>query len=106
MAKINARTPGRRTNHRVGPTFFTERVRPATEYEGARIYREAYRLRSDGTIQSRIIKTSPVDPESGERETKHSSAFTNLGRTAFTNAEQLRSWLERKGVNIVEESWR
>lgn len=104
MAKINARGA-----HRVGPTFFTEKTRSADRYDVARVYREAWRLRSDGQVQTRIISTRPADGEEG-RTTKHSSGFRNVGRLghvgATPNPENLRKWLERKGYTIVEESWR
>ena len=99
MAKINAR--GAR---QIGPTLFTERTRPASAYDVERVYYEAYRLRSDGVIQSRIISTpasvsiwAPSTPPgaspipgleiAGEivalgdsigHVTKHSSGFTNM----------------------------
>lgn len=103
MAKINANG-----EHRVGPTFFTERTRPpAFEGDVETVYYEAYRLRSDRMVQTRIIKTWPADPESGGRVTEHrGSAFRNLGKLAGDKAdpERLRAWLKRQHT-IVKESY-
>lgn len=108
MAKINAR--GAR---RIGPTLFTEKTRPADQYDGARVYREAWRLRSDGVVQTRIVRTWPAPGAEGHL-TEHSSGFRNLGRLAGTadreadiaDWQRLRDNLERKGYTIIEESWR
>jgi hypothetical protein len=105
MAKINAH--GLR---QVGPTFFTETVRPPA-YDGdvETVYYEAYRLRSDRTVQTRIIRTWPKDPESGGRPTEHrGSAFRNLGKLSgeVADAERLRAWLTRHPrCTIVKTSY-
>lgn len=112
MAKINAH--GAR---QIGPTLFTEYTRPASAHDVERIYYEAFRLRSDGVVQSRLISTRPVAEDSISHSTKHSSGYTNMAlrvsndlmkdRTK-TYAEQqapLRRWLERKGFTIVKEQW-
>lgn len=101
MAKINAR--GAR---QIGPTLFTERDRPADPpYDVERRYYEAWRLRSDGQVQTRIIKTTPVGNKG--HVTKHSSAFRNVGRLGSIGAtpsiDRLRAYLERKGFAIVKE---
>lgn len=109
MAKINAH------GHRqVGPTLFTERVRPAGAYDVETTYYEAWRLRSDGTVQSRIIKSTPTALLRGEesvgREVVHrGSAFRNIGRITPGGADDfgfLKSWLTRKGYVIVKEQYR
>lgn len=100
MAKINAHG-----NRRLGPTYFTSRVRGPVAGDDARIYEEAYRLRSDGMVQTRIIRTRPVDGEG--HTTEHSSAFRNLGKLkGEPDPARLRSWLESKGFEITKESWR
>lgn len=110
MAKISARGA-----HQVGPTLYTERTRPASAYDVERIYYEAFRLRSDGVVQSRIISTRPAAEDSIGHETKHSSGFTNMALRVSadlmndrskTYAEQqapLRRWLERRGFTVVKE---
>lgn len=109
MAKINAHGA-----HRVGPTLFTEKTRPADPRIGddtPRVYREAFRLRSDGVVQTRIISTRPADGFEGHT-TKHSSGFRNLGHFSKetmangTGERDLRGYLARRGYTIVEESWR
>lgn len=111
MAKINAHGA-----HRVGPTLFTEKTRPADPRIGddtPRVYREAFRLRSDGVVQTRIISTRPAEGFEG-RTTKHSSGFRNLERVHVApevmaedkGPAALRRWLEGRGYAIVEESWR
>lgn len=111
MAKINVRKGSTRT-HQVGPTLFTERTRPPA-YDGDvdTVYYEAWRLRSDGVVQTRIIRTWPKDPESGGRPTEHrGSAFRNLGSFSpsarIGTPDPLRSWLNRKGFTIVKEAYR
>jgi hypothetical protein len=77
MAKINAR--GTRQK---GMTYFTERLRPAA-FDGDvdTIYYEAWRLRSDGWIQSRIIATWPAGGQRGDAgTTEHKSTFTSWKR--------------------------
>lgn len=109
MAKINAH--GAR---RIGPTFFTRRVRPAGAYDVESVYYEAFRLRSDDMVQTRIMRTIPLALEEGResvgRETRHGSSFRNLGRIVHVGSdpsiERLRSWLEGRGYEIIEESYR
>lgn len=103
MAKINRRTSGGGRTSRVGPTLFTERTRPADKFDVARVYYEAWRLRSDGMLQSRIVKTWAAD--GSENETKHHSAFRNIGYMAAPTIEVLRRNLERKGFKVVKEQW-
>lgn len=104
MAKINARGA-----HQVGPTLFTERTRPpAFDGDVETVYYEAYRLRSDRMVQTRIIRTRPADPASGGRPTEHrGSAFRNLGHLAgdTPDPERLRRWLERRGHTIVKTAY-
>lgn len=106
MAKINARGA-----HRVGPTFFTRKVKPPA-YAGdvERTYFEAFRVRSDGMIQTRIMRTEYVE-DGVERTTKHSSGFRNLfpdnsKMPTPASSERLKNWLLGRGFEIVEESWR
>lgn len=105
MAKINAR--GAR---RIGPTLFTERTRAGDEYDGGRVYRQAWRLRSDGVVQTRIVRTFPAPGEEGH-VTEHSSAFTNYAKLQDPawidpKLERLRAWLASRGFVVVEESYR
>lgn len=112
MAKARIRTTGGRTTRIVGPTLFTERVRPATSYDVERVYYEAWRLRSDGWIQSRIVRTWPVAGEDSiSKPTEHNSAFTNWRR--FKDHEvgnehhaRLRALLEKMKADVVKESYR
>lgn len=111
MAKINARG-----THQVGPTLYTERDRPASAYDVERRYYEAWRLRSDGAVLTRIIWTAPTALKEGlesiGRETKHTSGFRIMGRLSAetmkngTGEKDLRGYLGRKGFRIVKESWR
>lgn len=104
MAKINAR--GTRQK---GQTYFTERVRPASfDGDDDTIYYEAWRLRSDGWIQSRIIATWPLGSSRGDKgTTEHrGGAFTNWKR--FAKHDQatpvdLEKILERIGARVVKK---
>jgi hypothetical protein len=104
MAKINARGLRQR-----GLTYFTERVRPAS-FDGDvdTTYYEAWRLRSDGWIQSRIIATWPADGKRGDKgTTEHSSGFVNWRR--FRTGEQatpadLEKLLGRPGWTTVKRA--
>ena len=106
MAKINARGA-----HQVGPTFYTERTRPGDAHDVERIYYEAWRLRSDGQVQHRIISTRPAAADSIGHSTKHSSGYANhvnLSKKALAlpQAELLdkfRALLNRAGHTIVKE---
>jgi hypothetical protein len=77
MAKINARGLRQR-----GLTYYTERVRPAAwSGDVDTVYYEAWRLRSDGMIQTRIIATWPASGKRGDQgTTEHSSGFSNWKR--------------------------
>jgi hypothetical protein len=105
MAKINAH--GLRQK---GLTYYTERVRPASfEGDEDRVYYEAWRLRSDGVVQSRIIATWPVGADRKHKDaTEHrGSDFTNLSR--FKKHEQatpadLESFLERRNMTVVKRA--
>lgn len=105
MAKINARG-----HRKIGPTLFTEKVRPAGAYDVETTYYEAWRVRSDGDVQTRIIRTTPTGDEG--REVEHrSSAFRSVGQyktppTTYREAnETLRLLLERRGYTVVKEKF-
>ena len=108
MAKINAR--GAR---QVGPTLFTEKVRTfdkGTPNEETRVYYEAWRLRSDGVVQKRIIATRPGSEVGGYPATEHrGSAFRNVARAKHgpvaVDIDFLRRWLAAKGYTIVKERY-
>lgn len=104
MAKINARG-----THQVGTTLYTEALNPRNN----RVYYEAFRLRSDGALLTRIISTRPaegnVDPNE-QHETKHSSGFRVMGEiperamSEGRGHEFLRKWLIRHRYTIVKEA--
>lgn len=108
MAKINAR--GAR---QIGRTLYTEKDRPADAYDGdvERTYYEAFRLRSDGSVLTRIIRTWPTKGEG--HTTEHSSGFrllslrVNVHLIETLPADEaltiLRKHLIRKGYRIVKE---
>jgi hypothetical protein len=104
MAKINAR--GAR---QIGPTLFTERVRPAGHGDVERVYYEAWRLRSDGAVMTRIIRTWPVAEESiGEKTEHRGSTFRIVGKVVKDRPvehEVLRRYLAAKGYTVVKEQW-
>jgi hypothetical protein len=105
MAKINAH--GLRQK---GLTYYTERVRPASfEGDEDRVYYEAWRLRSDGVVQSRIIATWPVGADRKHKDaTEHrGSDFTNWRR--YKSGEQahpgmLEDTLSRVGATVVKRA--
>lgn len=120
MAKINAR--GAR---QIGPTLYTERLMlngkviepgsPESTNAAATLYRQAWRLRSDGAVLERIVWT-----ESAEREQyrhygnanhpgrlTHSSAFSIRGTFPHgpsVTIETLRTYLARRKYTIVKEA--
>ena len=97
MAKINAR--GAR---QIGPTLFTEREWKAMgPWDQDGVVYEAWRVRSDGAIQSRIIKTTGVDGS----VVQSNSGYRNIAR-ANVNLDMttiLRKFLARRGFRIVKE---
>lgn len=100
MAKINAH--GAR---QVGPTLFTERTITWLG-EGDALYYEAWRLRSDNMVQTRIIKVTQPDG----RVTEHrGSAFRNVGKIGRVGSDpdiqKLRTWLTGRDVTIVKEKY-
>lgn len=106
MAKINAR--GAR---QIGPTLYTEFDRRASDGDVARTYYEAWRLRSDGAIMTRIIRTWPTEDGGDARNsTEHrGSSFRIAGRVRPgrpVELEVLRMYLGAKGYRIVKEMWR
>lgn len=105
MAKINAR--GARQK---GLTYFTERVRPAA-FQGDvdTTYYEAWRLRSDGWIQTRIIATWPAGGSRGDAgTTEHrGGAFRNwrrLSKAHDATPLDLERVLERLKADVVKRS--
>lgn len=105
MAKINAR--GAR---QIGPTFYTEKDRPADPpYDVERTYYESWRVRSDGAILTRIIRTYPTATDSIGHTTEHrGSAFRIVGhmpKGAAPDSEVLRKVLEGRGYRIVKTSY-
>jgi len=105
MAKINARGA-----HQVGPTLYTEYDRPPSYGDPARTYYEAWRLRSDGAIMTRIIRTWPTLRDSTEHRTEHrGSSFrivAKIRKDCPIDIDVLRRHLENKGYRIVKDSWR
>lgn len=105
MAKINAR--GAR---QIGPTFYTEKDRPGNAHDVERTYYEAWRLRSDGKVMTRIIRTFPTAADSIGHTTEHRGSTFRIVATMRTDngpidSERLRAWLERKGYRIVKTSY-
>lgn len=105
MAKINARGTRQR-----GLTYYTERLRKAS-FDGDvdRIYYEAWRLRSDGAILSRIIATWPAGESRGQtRETtEHSGGFSIWRRFASgsrATPADLEHLLERIKADVVKHA--
>lgn len=94
MAKINAHG-----NRQVGPTLYTERT---VEFDGEdEVYYEAWRLRTDGALLTRIISVTRADG----RVTKHrSSTFRILGSFQSISSDTLRAFLVGKGATIVKEA--
>jgi hypothetical protein len=96
MAKINAR--GTRQK---GLTYYTERLRPATATGDVdTIYYEAWRLRSDGWILSKIIATWPAGGSRGgtfrlTRQFKSGELATPV---------DLERFLERIKADVVKRS--
>ena len=94
MAKINAYG-----FHQVGPTYFTEREAALTDWD-TEILTEAWRIRSDRTLQTRIV--SVTDVASGKVR-KHSSSFRNLGTLKeiddLDQAALLKRFIERRVEN-------
>lgn len=92
MAKINAYG-----NFQVGPTYFTERDYGRSGVVANEVINEAWRIRSDNMLQSRIVSVTDVD--SGETR-KHNSSFRNLGTLKFeegkNQADLLREWVDRR----------
>lgn len=93
MAKINAYG-----NYQVGPTYFTERDFTLVGFEDEKeIVNEAYRIRSDRMLQSRIVSVTNV--ATGETR-KHNSAFRNLGtlreKDALPQDELLAAYIQRR----------
>lgn len=92
MAKINAYG-----NHQVGPTYFTERDFTLVGFEGEKeVINEAFRIRSDNMVQSRIVSVTNV--ATGETR-KHSSSFRNLGtlksQAGLDQADLLAAYIQR-----------
>jgi hypothetical protein len=105
MAKINAR--GTRQK---GLTYYTERLRPATATGDVdTIYYEAWRLRSDGWILSKIIATWPAGGSRGDKgTTEHRGGTFRLTRQ-FKSGElatpvDLERFLERIKADVVKRS--
>lgn len=102
MAKINARGA-----HQVGPTFFTTReykARPdSVSWDQDAIVHEGFRLRSDGTIQRRMIRSVNAD---GSVIEHRGSAYTNMPHisvdmTIPDPADALRRWLTRSRLYTI-----
>lgn len=108
MAKASIRQAGGRKTRIVGPTLFTERV-IAREGVVPTVYVEAWRQRSDGMIQTRILRTRPVEGHEG-RSTEHSSGFRNVGRLKDEAQHEardltwLRGHLAKRGATITKEA--
>lgn len=110
MAKASIRKAGGARTRIVGPTLFTERTVEITwGDETARVYVEAWRQRSDGMIQSRIIRTRPVEGAEGIVTEHRGGAFRNLGvikdeaQHGSRELLWLRGFLDRKGATITKE---
>ena len=93
MAKINAYG-----NHQVGPTYFTERDFGRPGLTVNEVIYEAWRVRSDRMLQSRIVSVTDVDTG---RTRKHNSAFRNLGTLnqrglSANQADLLRDFIDRR----------
>jgi hypothetical protein len=99
MAKINAH--GLR---QVGPTLFTERdwKSQGTWDQDAVIY-EAWRIRSDGTIQSRMIRSTNAD---GTVVEHRGSSYRNLAKIKAEHdwLGVLKVVLAKRGCRIVKEA--
>lgn len=109
MAKIDIRKAGGVKTRKLGPTLFTEKVRNYGGGEG-RTYYQSWRLRSDGDVQSRTIRT--WDPENPLDVTEHrGESFTSYGRLSQETCDQgtgprdLRAWLDRCGYTVVKEAY-
>jgi hypothetical protein len=98
MAKINAR--GAR---QIGPTLYTEKTLKFDFEPTESVYYEAWRLRSDGSVLTRIIRTTSLEGH----VTKHSSGFRIMGtfKARPLEIDLLRNYLERKGYRIVKTSY-
>jgi hypothetical protein len=105
MAKVNAR--GLRQK---GLTYYTERVRPASfEGDEDRVYYEAWRLRSDGAVLSRIIATWPAEADRKHKDaTEHrGSDFAITGRfktRELATPVDLETFLERRKAKVVKRA--
>ena len=105
MAKVTAN--GKRQK---GLTYYTERLRPAvTHDDDARIYYEAWRLRSDGYILTKIIATWPASGKRGDKgTTEHRGGAFRLWKR-FKSGEaatpvDLERVLERVKADVVKRA--
>ena len=105
MAKVTAN--GKRQK---GLTYYTERLRKAA-YDGDvdTTYYEAWRLRSDGYILTKIIATWPAGGSRGDKgTTEHRGSAFRLWKR-FKSGEQatpadLEKVLERVKADVVKRS--
>lgn len=101
MSKINAYG-----HHQVGPTLFTERDWKARgDWDiDATIY-EGWRLRSDGVLQSRMIRSRQAD---GQVVEHRGSSYRNVLRVNMDSETDpitiVRKFLARRNLRIVKES--
>lgn len=99
MAKINAH--GAR---QVGPTLFTERDHKAKgSWDQDAVVYEAWRIRSDGMIQTRMIRSTNAD---GSVVEHRGGAYRNL---ALIKARHdwlgiVKAMLAKRGCRIVKEA--
>lgn len=108
MAKINKRVKGGRT-HQIGPTLFTTKVfKYVDNGHDEEIRYEAWRLRSDGALQTRLIRVTEVleDGTLGKATKPRGTAFRNVGTIQHgpnIDIEWVRSYLRSRHYHIVKE---
>ena len=98
MAKINAH--GAR---QIGPTLYTEKRLKFDFDDSESVYYEAWRLRSDGAVLTRIIRTTSLEGHTTEHRGSAFRIFGRFNHGPAANIETLRAFLDRKGYTVVKE---